>query len=88
MEDGVEKVYERKKNKYSDLAAEASQNDWKTSNHIHHQPAWKNQGEGALSTTGHQVHVGCNWLWIKREDGMWSSLGPAQGEGHACHAEP
>lgn len=31
-EDGVEEAYERKKNpKYSDLAAEASQNGWKTS---------------------------------------------------------
>ncbi|KAK0151659.1 hypothetical protein N1851_007037 [Merluccius polli] len=29
-EDGVEEAYERKKNKYSDLAAEASQNGWKT----------------------------------------------------------
>ncbi|KAG7478790.1 hypothetical protein JOB18_008583 [Solea senegalensis] len=28
-EDGVEEAYERKKNKYSDLAAEASQNSWK-----------------------------------------------------------
>ncbi len=30
-EDGVEEAYERKNNKYSDLAAEASQNGWKTS---------------------------------------------------------
>lgn len=30
-EEGVEEAYERKKNKYSDLAAEASQNGWKTS---------------------------------------------------------
>lgn len=29
-EDGAEEAYERKKNKYSDLAAEASQNGWKT----------------------------------------------------------
>ncbi len=30
-EDGVEEAYERKNHKYSDLAAEASQNGWKTS---------------------------------------------------------
>lgn len=30
-EDGVEEAYERKKNKYYDLVAEASQNRWKTS---------------------------------------------------------
>lgn len=30
-EEGVEEAYERKKNKYSDLATEASQNSWKTS---------------------------------------------------------
>lgn len=29
-EEGVEEAYERKKTKYSDLAAEASQNGWKT----------------------------------------------------------
>ncbi len=29
-EDGVEEAYERKKNRYSDLAAEASQNGWKS----------------------------------------------------------
>ena len=29
-EEGVEEAYERKKLKYSDLAAEASQNGWKT----------------------------------------------------------
>lgn len=30
-EEGVEEAYERKKNKYTDLAAEASQNGWEIS---------------------------------------------------------
>ncbi len=70
-EDGVEEAYESKKNKYSDLAAEASQNGWKTSIftvdvgcmgiccNIYHQFAEKNRGERSLSPAGHQVHIKC-----------------------------
>ncbi len=63
-EDGVEEAYERKKNKYSDLAAEASQNGWKTSifpvevgcrGFVNR----GNRGESSLSSTGHQVHIKC-----------------------------
>ncbi|GAA6106769.1 uncharacterized protein LOC125005379 [Tachysurus ichikawai] len=51
-EDGVEEACERKKNKYSDLAAEASQNSWKTSIfpvEVGGMQGMKNRGEGSLA---------------------------------------
>lgn len=69
-EDGVEEAFKRKKNKYFDLAAEASQKDWKTSIFpvevgckgfvFYHQPVKEGRSEGMLPPTGYQSHIKCS----------------------------